>query len=174
MPMIWKYAKKRFPIIVLQNTVFQNTVFQKWFSENGFPKHGFPKNSFPKINFQKRSEVKCGSNGSHNSINRNGSHDSVNRKGMSLFCQPKHMSWSRQPSQPAPPDWTFGYLDMWIIVTNLLLHPQSGLLCGAALPGVFFPEKTRPWCFCSLKQCFLHSTKTIFNWTRLDRRGLKS
>ena len=50
---------------------------------------------------------------------------------------------------------------------------QFGFLCGAALPGLFFPEKTRPWCFCSLKQCFLHSTKTILNGTTLDRRGLK-
>ena len=72
------------------------------------------------------------------------------------------------------PQIQIGYLDIWIMVTDLLLHPQSGLLCGAALPGAFFPEKTRPWCFCSLKQCFLHSIKTIFNGTRLDRRGLKS
>ena len=25
-----------------------------------------------------------------------------------------------------------------------LVHPQSGLLCGAALPGAFFSRKTRP------------------------------
>ena len=54
-------------------------------------------------------------------------------------------------------------------------HHQAGLLCGAALPGGLFSwEKTGPWCFCDLKLCFLHSTKTIFNGTRLDRRGLKS
>ena len=35
-----------------------------------------------------------------------------------------------------------GYLDIWIMVNNLLLHPQSGLLCGAALPGAFFLRKT--------------------------------
>ena len=53
-------------------------------------------------------------------------------------------------------------------------HLQSGLLCGAALPGAFFPGKNRSLGFCNLKLCFLHSTKTIFNGTRLDRRGLKS
>ena len=57
---------------------------------------------------------------------------------------------------------------------GVLVHPQLGLLCGAALPGAFFPGKTGPWCFCNLKQFFLHSTKTIFNGSRLDRRGLKS
>ena len=66
----------------------------------------------------------------------------------------------------------FGYLDSG--QNNGLMHPQSGLLCGVALPGAFFREKTGPWCFCNLKLCFLHSTKTIFNGTRLDRRGLKS
>ena len=60
------------------------------------------------------------------------------------------------------------------MVTNLLLHPQSGLLCGAALPEFFFFRKNRSLVFCNLKQCFLHSTKTIFNGTRLDRRGLKN
>ena len=53
-------------------------------------------------------------------------------------------------------------------------HHQSGLLCGAALPELFSPEKTGPCWFCNLNQCFLHSTKTIFDGTRLDRRGLKS
>ena len=76
--------------------------------------------------------------------------------------------------------WISGYLDIWIFgyldsgQNNGLMHPQSGFLCGVALPGVFFPEKTGPWCFCNLKHCVLHSTKTIFNGTRLDRRGLKS
>ena len=75
--------------------------------------------------------------------------------------------------------WMFGYLDIWVSgyldsgKNSLLLHPHSGLLYGAALPGAFFPERTGPWC-CYLKLCFLHSTKTIFNGTRLDRRGLKS
>ena len=76
--------------------------------------------------------------------------------------------------------WISGYLDIWISgyldsgQINLLLHPQSGLLCGAALPGAFFHRKTGLWCFCNLTLCFLHSTKTIFNGTRLDRRALKS
>ena len=34
--------------------------------------------------------------------------------------------------------------------------------------------KNRSMVFCNLKQCFLHSTKTLFNRTRLDRRGLKN
>ena len=52
--------------------------------------------------------------------------------------------------------------------------PHSEILCGAALPGAFFPEKSRSLVLCNLKQCFLHSTKTIFNGTRLDRCGLKN
>ena len=47
------------------------------------------------------------------------------------------------------------------------------ILCDAALP-CFFPRKNRSLVFCNLKQCFLQSTKTIFNGTRLDRRGLKN
>ena len=71
--------------------------------------------------------------------------------------------------------WISGIFDIWIMLkNNLLLHPQSGLLCGAALPGAFFPRKNRSLVFCNLKQGFLLSTKTIFNGTRLDRRGLKS
>ena len=50
---------------------------------------------------------------------------------------------------------------------------RSSVWCSPA-GGFFFQKKTHPWCFCSLKQCFLHSTKTIFNGTRLDTRGLKS
>ena len=52
--------------------------------------------------------------------------------------------------------------------------PSSVFCVVQPCRGLFFPEKTRPWCFCSLKQCFLRSTKTRFNETRLDRHGLKS
>ena len=52
--------------------------------------------------------------------------------------------------------------------------PHSEILCGAALRGAFFSRKNRSLVFCNLKQSFLHSTKTIFNGTRLDRRGLKN
>ena len=48
---------------------------------------------------------------------------------------------------------------------------RSSVWCS---PAVFFSRENRSLGFCSLKQCFLHSTKTIFNGTRLDRRGLKS
>ena len=43
--------------------------------------------------------------------------------------------------------WIFGYLDIWIFgyldsgQNNGLMHPQSGLLCGVALPGFVFPRK---------------------------------
>ena len=84
------------------------------------------------------------------------------------------LSGSGQPSQPAPPNWISGYLDRWIMVNNLLLHPHSEILCGAALPGAFFSRKNTFVMFCNLKQCFLHSTWTIFDGTRLHRRGLKS
>ena len=57
---------------------------------------------------------------------------------------------------------------------NLLLHPQSGLLCGAALSKALFFRKTTCLVFCNLKLCFLNSIWKIFNGTRLDRRGLKS
>ena len=49
--------------------------------------------------------------------------------------------------------WNVGYLDTWISgyldygKNNLLLHPQSEILCGAALPDVFFLIRTCPWCF---------------------------
>ena len=56
----------------------------------------------------------------------------------------------------------------------VLVHPQLGLLCGVDLPVFCFQEETHPLCFCSLKLCFLHSTKTICNGTTLDRRGLKN
>ena len=52
--------------------------------------------------------------------------------------------------------------------------PHSEIPCGAALPGAFFSRKLRSLVFCNPKQCFLHSTETIFNGTRLDRRGLKN
>ena len=43
--------------------------------------------------------------------------------------------------------WTSGYLDIWILVkSDLLLHPHSEILCGAALPGAFV---------CSRKNTFL-------------------
>ena len=50
--------------------------------------------------------------------------------------------------------WISGYLDIWIFgyvdsgKNNLLMHPHSEILCGAA-PAVFFvvQEKTGPWCF---------------------------
>ena len=37
--------------------------------------------------------------------------------------------------------WMFGYVDSG--KNNLLLHPHSEILCGAALPGTFYQEKTR-------------------------------
>ena len=39
----------------------------------------------------------------------------------------------------------------------------SPVWCSPA--GDFFLEKTYPWCCCSLKQCFLHSTETILDGT---------
>ena len=39
---------------------------------------------------------------------------------------------------------------------------------------IFFCIQSRSLVFCNLKQCFLHSTKTIFNGIRLDRCGLKN
>ena len=109
--------------------------------------------------------------GIRDSWQRCGSDQSTMNPGWRDF---EALSGSRQPSQPAPLDWISGYLDNWIMVTNLLLHPQSGLLCGAALPGAFFSRENRSLGFCNLKHCFLHSTKTIFNGTRLDRCGLKN
>ena len=49
---------------------------------------------------------------------------------------------------------------------------RTSVWCSPA-GGLFFPEKMS-LVFCNLKQCFLHSTRTIFNGTRLDRRGLKN
>ena len=46
--------------------------------------------------------------------------------------------------------WKSGYLDVWISgcldsgKNDSLLHPQSALLCGAALPEACFPEKRGP------------------------------
>ena len=40
-----------------------------------------------------------------------------------------------------------GYLDIWVSgyldsgTNNLLLHPHSEILCGAALPNAFYPGK---------------------------------
>ena len=60
-------------------------------------------------------------------------------------------------------------------LSSNLLHSHSEILCGAALLGAFFlSRKNRSLVFCNLKQCFLHSTKTIFNGTRLDCHRLKS
>ena len=63
----------------------------------------------------------------------------------------------------------------------------NGAMLDAVLHGSFsfwdsvwcslvetFCRKNRSLVFCNLKQCFLHSTRTIFNGTRLDKRGLKS
>ena len=56
--------------------------------------------------------------------------------------------------------WISGYLEIWISgyldsgKNNLLLHPQSGLLCGAALP-VFFSRKNTSMVFLQPKTVFL-------------------
>ena len=42
-----------------------------------------------------------------------------------------------------------------IMVTNLLLHTQSGLLCGAALPELFFAGKNTTLVFLQPKTMFL-------------------
>ena len=70
--------------------------------------------------------------------------------------------------------WIWMDLDLDLDGFGWICIPSSVFCVVQPCRGLFFPEKTRPWCFCSLKQCFLHSTKTIFNGTRLDRRGLKS
>ena len=49
--------------------------------------------------------------------------------------------------------WIFGYLDSG--QNNGLMHPQSGLLCGAALPGAFFLRKNRSLVFLQPKTVFL-------------------
>ena len=67
--------------------------------------------------------------------------------------------------------WIFGYLDygnQFVAASPI----RTSVWCSPA--GGFFSRKNRSLGFCNLKQCFLHSTKTIFNGTRLDRRGLKS
>ena len=57
--------------------------------------------------------------------------------------------------------WKSGYLDIWIFEyldpdkNDLLLHPQSGLLCGAALPGAFFSRKNTSLVFLQAKTMFL-------------------
>ena len=62
--------------------------------------------------------------------------------------------------------WIFGYLDygnQFVAASPI----RTSVWCS---PAVFvFAAKTRTWCFCIIKQWFLH-----FNETRLDGRGLKS
>ena len=67
--------------------------------------------------------------------------------------------------------WILGYLDYGI--QFVAASPiRTSVWCSPA--GGFFSGKNRSLGFCNLKHCFLHSTKTIFNGTRLDRRGLKN
>ena len=39
------------------------------------------------------------------------------------------------------------YLDIWILVKQFVAASPLCDLCGAALPGAFFSEKTRSWIF---------------------------
>ena len=74
-------------------------------------------------------------------------------------------------------NWIAGYVDIWIsgFWSKQWVDASSIRTSVWCSPAVFFSrEKTGSWCFCNLKLCFLHSAKTIFNGTRLDRRGLKS
>ena len=69
----------------------------------------------------------------------------------------------------------YGYLDIGYLDSgqnNLLLHPHSEILCGAALPA-FVAEKHVPG-VCNLRQCFFRSPLTKFNETGLHRNGLKA
>ena len=79
--------------------------------------------------------------------------------------------------------WISGYLDIWIfVIWTFGLWSKQCVYVSPIRTSVWFSaavffgcsRKTRPWCLCNLKLCFLHSTKTVFNETRLDRRGLKS
>ena len=68
-------------------------------------------------------------------------------------------------------------LDIWIFrlwYPICCCTPNPDFCVVHPCRGLVFPEKTHPWCFCNLKQCFLHSTKTMLNGTAPDRRGLKS
>ena len=57
--------------------------------------------------------------------------------------------------------WISGYLDIWIFgyldsgKNGLLMHLQSGLLCGAALPGAFFYRTSTSLVFLQPKPVFL-------------------
>ena len=46
-----------------------------------------------------------------------------------------------------------GYLDSG--QNDVFMHPQSGLLCGAALPGAFSPRKNRSLVLLQPKTVFL-------------------
>ena len=59
-------------------------------------------------------------------------------------------------------------------IWNKFEHPHSKILCGAALPGVWFSRKSRSLVFCNPKKCFFNSTEAILNGTRLDGHGLKN
>ena len=70
--------------------------------------------------------------------------------------------------------WISGYLDIWIhyldfgnsgfgdirilVKNNLFFHPDSEILCGAALPAAHFCRKNSFLMFCKLKLCFFDST----------------
>ena len=58
---------------------------------------------------------------------------------------------------------------------NTFEHSHSAFCVVQPCRGRCFQEKKNmSFVIRNLKQCFLHFTKTIFNGTRLDRRGLKS
>ena len=71
--------------------------------------------------------------------------------------------------------WISGYLDIWILVKTLCCCIPTLRFC-VVQPCRFscFPEKSMSLVFCNLKQCVLHSTRSIFNRTRLDRCELKN
>ena len=69
--------------------------------------------------------------------------------------------------------WNTFEINLSIPILDWFWCIPSSVFC-VVQPCRFFYRKTRPWCFCSLNQCFWHSTKTILNGTRLDSRGLKS
>ena len=55
--------------------------------------------------------------------------------------------------------WKWGF---WCIPNSVFCVVQP---CRVLF---FLQRKIHPWCFYSLKQCFLHSTKTILNGTRIE------